>query len=92
VCSVVYTARNCLNVSVRDTSMMIKNHFLAAWGDYANPKNEYIVELLSPSGMLTVQVCAAADRDSIYEQHKHSHYVTAATDVTKIPKLKLMRK
>ena len=72
--------------------MMIRNHFDAAWGDYANPNNEYMVELLSPSGMLTLQVCTAADRDTVYEQHKHSHYVAAADNIVTMPKLKLMRK
>lgn len=72
--------------------MMIRNHFLAAWGDYLNPKNEYMVELLSASGMLTVQVCTAADREEVYAAYKDSHYVAAADNIVTMPKLKLMRK
>ena len=72
--------------------MMIRNHFLAAWGDYDNPQNQYMVELLSTSGMLTLQVCTAATREEVYEQHKSSHYVAAADNIVRMPKLKLMQK
>lgn len=71
---------------------MILNHFLASWGDYANPRNEYMVEELSASGMLTVQVRTAASREEVYEQYKSSHYVAAADNIVTMPKLKLMQK
>lgn len=72
--------------------MISREVFDSAWGSYDNPHNEYMLQQRSPSGMLTVEVFAAASRDSVYEQYKLTHYIVPPTSIIKIPQLKLMHK
>jgi hypothetical protein len=71
--------------------MMSRELFDSSWGSSANPSNEYMLEQVR-DGLRTVEIFAAADRLSVYEQYKLTHYVVPPTGIIKIPQLKLMHK